>query len=511
MRCTETVRILEIMRLNEQGLSHSEIATSVNCGKTTVHDIKRRWRESGLKYTEALQMTNEEIKARLYPQMANPKTKDDPDWEALHAWLRVSKRRNLQYAWEDYRKDNPGGLSYSQYCRRYRDWQDSTGKTVTMVQEHEPGRELYVDWAGDTLDCVTDPHTGELHTAHFFVAAMGCSCYPYVEAFPNEDREQWLSAHVHTFEYLNGVPRIVIPDNCKAAITKANYYDPTYNPAYYDLAKHYGIAVIPARVKKPKDKPVVEGTIGWIETWLLEWLRGQMFFSFEELNRAIKKRIAELVLRNFQKRSGSRASIFEDFDKPALRPLPPMRFEYAAYKTRSVPDNYHVEYSEFYYSVPYTLYKQVVTVRATTTMIEIINANRERVALHQRRYSGNRYVTEPDHMPENHRHQMENNRRTGSDYRSWASTIGNNTREVVDRLLKNQMFEETAYRSCMGVLQFAKTFSPEKLEAACNKSIQIGSPTYTTIKNLLKNPRPDIRPIPPLPHHENLRNPAEFA
>ena len=511
MRCTETVRILEIMRLNEQGYSHSEIATSVNCGKTTVHEIKRRCLEAGLGYTEAQVMTNEAIRARLYPRMASPLTKDDPDWEELHTWLSGSKRRNLQYAWEIYRGNKPDGLSYSQYCNRYAKWRNSTGKSPTMIQQHEPGKELYVDWAGDTIDCVTDPDTGELLTAHFFVAAMGCSCYPYVEAFPSEDLANWLAAHVHAFEYLGGVPQVAVPDNCKTAITKPNYYDPKYNPAYFDLAKHYGIAVIPARIKKPKDKSIVEGSIGWLETWLLEWLCGQMFFSFDELNRTIAERVGVLSARKFQKRPGSRVSIFEELDKPALMPLPPTRFQFAQYAARRVPDNYHVEYDKYYYSVPYALYKQEVTVRATMTMIEVVNANRERVALHQRRYSGKRYVTNPEHMPESHRRQLENSRRTGRDYLNWASTIGTNTLAVIDKMLKNQEIEMTAYRGCMGVLQFAKKYSPEKLEAACAKSLRIGSPCYTTVMHLLKNPQPDYQPSRPLPRHENLRNPAEFA
>jgi len=505
------MRILEIMRLSEQGFTQREIAASVNCGKTTVGDIRQRCKETGLDYDEALTMTNADIRARLYPRMSDPPTKDDPDWESLHTWLKGGKRRNLRYAWVDYRADNPTGLGYSQYCRRYNRWCEKTGKTVTMVQNHEPGKELYVDWAGDTLDCVTDPLTGELLTAHFFVTAMGCSCYPYVEAFPNEVLEHWLAGHVHAFEYLGGVPQVVIPDNCKTAVTKANYYDPKYNPAYCELAKHYGVAVIPARVKKPKDKSIVEGSIGWLETWLLEWLCGQMFFSFAELNRAITDRIGELSARDFQKRPGSRLSIFKELDRPALRPLPPTRFQSAAYATRSVPDNYHVEYDGYYYSVSYTFFKQEVTIRATGSIIEIISANRESIALHQRRYSGTRYVTQVEHMPENHRKQLENSNRTGRDYLSWAATIGTNTWEVIDRILKSQEIEMTAYRSCMGVLQFAKKFSPEMLEDACAKSLQMGSPYYTTIRNILKSPRLETRPARPLPRHKNLRNPAEFV
>jgi len=501
--------ILEIMRLWEQGFSQREIAVGVNCGKTTVNDVQQRCRQAGLTYAEASGMTNASIRARLYPSKDAAPEKDSPDWEALHRWLQAGKRRNLRMAWEEYRLENREGLGYSQYCRRYHEWRDATGKTVRMAQNHEPGKELYVDWMGDTLDCVADPVSGKLSTAHFFVSALGCSGYPYVEAFPDEGMESWLAANVHALEYIGGVPRVIIPDNCRTAVTKPHYYDPKLNPAYWELARHYGVAVIPARVRRPKDKSVVEGSVGWLESWLLEWLRGQQFFSFEELNRAITSRVKTLAQRPFQERPGSRQSDFEELDKPALQPLPQMRFEYAAYVTRRVPDNYHVEYEGFYYSVPHTLYKQEVTIRATISMVEVISNDRECVALHQRRYTGSRYVTESAHMPEKHRRQYENSRRTGREYLEWAATIGQNTRAVVERMLKGQEIEMTAYRSCMGVLQCARKYSPEKLEAACGQALHIGSPCYTTVRGLLQSPLPQKRQRP-LPPHENLRSPAEF-
>jgi hypothetical protein len=379
-----------------------------------------------------------------------------------------------------------------------------------MVQNHEPGKELYLDWMGDTLDCVTDPKTGRLRTAHFFAASLGCSCYPYVEAFPDESLENWLTANIHTLEYIGGVPLVLIPDNCKVAVTKSNYYDPKLNPSFHEFARHYGVAVIPTRIKKPKDKSIIEGNIGWLETWLLEWLRGQRFLSFAELNAAIGKRVTELSNKKFDKRCGSRRSVFEELDKPALRPLPPTRFVCASYAVRRVPDNYHVEYSGFYYPVCHTLYKHEVTIRATATMIEIINANREVVALHQRRYSGSRYITELSHMPEKHRRQHEFNRRTGRDYIQWASTIGINTRAVIEHMLAAQEIEMTAYRACMGVLQFAKKHSIEQLEYACSQALRLGSPCYTTVKGQLQSVPPQKR-SEPLPIHENLRNPSEFV
>jgi transposase len=455
-------------------------------------------------------MTSAEINGLLYPAKRTGPEKELPDWEAVHSWLKGGKRRNLQYAWEEYRRNKPDGLGYSQFCRQYGAWKDRTGKTVTMVQNYEPGSRMFIDWAGDKLDCVVDPDTGEVQTAHFFVTVLGYSGYPYAEAFPNEQHGCWLTGNIHALEHYGGVPRVGVPDNTATAVTKPHYYEPKLNTAYLGFAQHYGIAIVPARPYRPKDKSLVEGSIGWLETWLLEWLRDQYFNSFEELNRAIRMRLAALSERPFQKRPGSRLSEFENVEKHALQPLPPTRYDLAEYITRTVPDNYHVEYGGFYYSVPYPLYTQAVTIRATATMIEVINNNRERVALHQRSYNGSRYVTKPEHMPEKHRRYAEASKRTGADYLKWARTVGDNTLAVIERILKAQAIEETSYKSCMGVLQSANKHSPEALEAACGRALEIGSPTYTTVINLLKNPPLKKQPQP-LPKHENLRAPAEFS
>ena len=312
MRCCEIVNVLEIMRLSEMGFSQRKVAESVNCGKSTVGDVMKRCRDAGLTYAGASEMTNREINKRLYPSMgAKPEERPYPNWEDVHKWLKSGKRRNLQYAWEQYRHKEPDGLGYSQFCRLYRAWKDSTGKTVSMVQGYEPGDKMFLDWAGDTLDCVVDANTGEIQTAHFFVAVLGYSYYPYAEAFPNEQMDSWLAANINALEYIGGVPHIAVPDNTTTAVTKPHYFDPRLNPTYLDFARHYNMAIMPARPYRPKDKSPAEGSVGWLETWLLEWLRGQQFFSFGELNRAIRKRLGELAERAFQKRPGSRKSEFE--------------------------------------------------------------------------------------------------------------------------------------------------------------------------------------------------------
>jgi transposase len=510
MRCEETVKIQEVLRLWEEGYSQRKIAESVKCAKSTVGEIQRRSREQGFGYEEAARMTNAQIQERLYPKVNAGMVKAEPEWAEIHKRLESNRRLNLQYVWEEYRVKKPEGLGYSQFCRRYHLWREKTGKEVIMVQTREPGRELFVDWMGDTLKCVADGKTGEVQAAHFFVAALGDSNYPYVEAFADEGHENWLTAHIHALEWLGGVPRVIVPDNCKTAVTKSSYYDPKVNPAYWELAKHYSVAVIPARVRKPRDKATVEGSVGWLETWLLEWLRGQRFFNFEELNRAIRGRVLELVKRPFQKRAGSRAEVFEAVDKPALRPLPATRYEHVEYIERRVPDNYHVEYDGRYYSVPYTLFREKVTIRAGMRMIEILNGNRERVALHQRARDGSRYVTLTTHMPKKHQYQQEINSRDGESYRAWAQTFGPATWAVVDGMLRVQVVEESAYRSCMGVLQLGKKYGAAQIESACKQAQKQGKLTYTAVKDFLENPSPQAA-TPTLPSHENLRDPAEFV
>jgi transposase len=511
------MRITEILRLRELGLSYKEIATGAGVGKSTVGDVLRLCKGLGVDYEVARAMGDEELQNLLYPAYYERKrVKAEPDYEAIRQALSKDKHTNLRFIWEEeYRKEHPDGLGYSQFCERYRRYFKLDAlQNVTMHQEREPGKELYVDWMGEAPLCVADPETGELKAAHFFVAALGSSGYPYVEAFPDETLPSWIGAHVRAFEYFGGLPKILIPDNCKTAVKSPNYYDPELNPAYRELAEHYGVAVLPARVKSPRDKSIVEKDVGWLETWLLGKIRGQHFLSFGELNRFVCARMAELVKRPFQKLEGSRLSVFLEEDKPVLRPLPTRAFEIADMALRRVPDNYHVEYGGFYYSVPYTLYKRQVTLRATERMIEIFSADRKRVAVHVRRRQGKRYVTEAAHMPPHHRAVHEQRGYDGKRYISWAKKVGAETERLIHALLEAAIQEEQAYRSCMGVLQLGNKYGIERLEAACQKAFELKSPVYVTVRNILKNGT-DLAFQPtqsaPLPAHENLRGGAYYV
>ena len=384
---------------------------------------------------------------------------------------------------------------------------------MVLPQEREPGKELFIDWIGDTLPSVVDCNTGEIHDAHFFVTTMGDSSYPFVEAFPNETQLNWNQAHIDAFEWYGGLPRILVPDNCKTAVVHTSLYDPQINQAYLALARHYQLAIIPARVRKPRDKPTVESGVGWLETWLLEWLKGKIYYSFEALNHDIRERVQELSKKDFKHRPGSRESNFLALDKPMLRPLPKDPFEsFETVPVNSVNNNYHVAYDGFYYSVPFSFYKKSVTIHAYAKKIEVFDQLGNRVAFHQRHFSGKRYVTVLDHMPENHKAVVEFNRYNGDYYRSKARMIGPDAREFVAALLDRVEAEEQAYKSCMAVINFSRTYGNERVNRACAKAIALHSINYTTLKNILKNGQ-DKQPVnvdssdadTPTPYHENLR------
>ena len=516
MRCLEYMKITEILRLKEMNLfTYRDIAQSVGCSKTTVGDILNRCKACGLTYESACTMTQDQINSLVYPESFGPRqVKDEPDWERIHARLQSSRKLNLQYIWEnEYRPEHPDGYSYSRFCAKYVAWKKKTGKKVVLPQEREPGKEMFIDWIGDTLPCVTDYETGEIHTAHFFVTTLGDGSYPFVEAFPDETQLNWNQGHIDALEWYGGIPRVFVPDNCKTAVIHTNLYNPEINHAYRDLARHYGIAIIPARIVKPKDKASVESSVGWLETWLLEWLKDKIYFSFEALNHDIRERVIELSKRNFKHREGSRESVYLALDKPCLRPLPKDTFEsYVTKPVNKVPNNYHVEWDRFYYSVPHQYYDQPVVIHAFAKKIEIYTPNGDRIAIHPRRFSGKRYVTIDEHMPEHHRAVVEFRGYDGAYYRRKASDIGSYTGRFVSALLENVDFEEQAYKSCMGVINFSRTYGNARVEKACQKAIMLNSVTYTTLKNILKNGQ-EAQPVTanssdadtPTPYHENLR------
>jgi transposase len=305
--------------------------------------------------------------------------------------------------WEEYRTLHPTGYGYSRWCELYRGWEGRL--SPTMRQVHPAGERLFVDYAGHTVE-VVDGGTGELRTVQVFVAVLGASNYTYAEASWTQSLPDWIGSHVRALEFLGGVPRQIVPDNLRAGVLRANWYEPGINPTYRDMAAHYGTAILPTRVRKPRDKAKVEVGVLVVERWILARLRNQRFFSLPELNAAIAALVSDLNARPMRKLAVSRRQLFEELDYPALSPLPAEPYIYAEWRIRRVSLDYHVDVDGHYYSVPHRLLREQIEARITARTVELFHKG-ERVAVHQRGGARGRHTTLAEHMPQAHRRHAE--------------------------------------------------------------------------------------------------------
>lgn len=283
-----------------------------------------------------------------------------PDFPRIHEELSRHKHVTLQLLWEEYKASHSDGYQYSRYCELYHRWVRKLD--VVLRQDHRAGEKLFVDHAGPSVPIV-DPKTGEVHQAAIFVAVLGASNYTYAEATWKRDLPCWIGSHVRTLEFLQGVPAVIVPDNWKTGVKDPCYYEPDLNPTYHDFAEHYGTVILPARIRKPRDKAKVENGVLVVERWILAALRHRTFFSLAALNEAIGELLVRLNQRKFRKLDTTRARLFQEVDKPALKPLCAERFTFTEWKKARVHPDYHVEVDRHYYSVPYRYVHEQVDVR----------------------------------------------------------------------------------------------------------------------------------------------------
>ena len=414
----------EILRLHSQGLSQRSIAASCGCGKGTVQRTVEHAKKHGLVWPLPPEMTDARLREVFSPGVQESGYYKEPDYEWVHREMSKSGV-TLSLLWNEYsagcRQSGEIPYMYSAFCDRYRDY--SVKNRATMHIERRPGEQMEVDWAGATME-LTDNLTGEILPAYVFVAALNYSGYAYVEAFTNRDQESWIAAHVNAYRFFGGTTRILVPDNLKTGVLKNTKAEVVLNRTYQEMAEHYGTAVLPARVRKPKDKPSVEGAVGVISTWIIAALRNWKFFTLRELNEAIRGKLEEYHKKPFQKREGSRLSVFLEEEKPLLQPLPPREFEFAGWRICTVAYNYHVYVDKMFYSAPCAYIKKKVDVRLTRNMVELF-LDGERIASHVRRHGHpGQYSTLPEHMPEDHRKYTQWN---AERFYAWARGIGENT------------------------------------------------------------------------------------
>jgi transposase len=475
-------KIKEVLRLKfENHLPVRQIAKSCGIGKSTVQEYLDRAQKANLTWPLAPELDDAALENLLFPPQ-DPFPQENrqmPPMEEIH---REKKRKGvtLQLLWHEYKEGNPEGYQYSQFCELYRQWVEKLD--VCLRQEYRAGEKLFVDYAGQTLP-IHDPFTGQTREAYLFVATLGASNYTFAEATWTQDLPSWIQSHVRAFEFFNGVAEILVPDNLKSGVTHPCRYEPDINPTYLDLAEYYGTVVIPARVRKARDKAKVESAVLIAERWVLAALRNHRFFSLAEVNQAIAEKLKELNNRKFQKLDTTRKELFENLDRPALKPLPPTPYEYADWKKAKVNIDYHIEVDGHYYSVPYQLVKESVEVRFTSTTVEVLFKNR-RVASHPRSYRQGGFTTLKEHMPKAHQQYLE---WTPSRIIRWAAQTGPHTEKLVTRILESKPHPQQGFRSCLGIIRLGKQYSPDRLEAACTYALSIHGFSYKSVQSILKN------------------------
>jgi transposase len=475
-------KIREVLRLSRQlGLSQRQVARSVRLGQSTVWDYLTRFQLSGLSFEQAEALDDEALEQRLFPseQLTTQRHRSRPDWSKLHQELK-RKGVTLSLLWQEYREGHPEGYGYSRFCDLYRDWKKTLD--VTLRQDHAAGETLFVDYAGQTVE-VIDPQSGEVRSAQIFVAVLGASSYCYAEATWSQDLRDWTDSHVRAFEALGGVVELVVPDNLKSGVTKPDWYEPDVNPTYAEMAAHYGVAVLPARVRRPRDKAKVESGVLQVERWILARLRHQQFFSLRELNRSIQELLIQLNDRPLKVLGISRRELFEQVDRPALRPLPASRYEFARWKKVRVAPDYHVELEGHYYSVPYQLVREQLDLRFTDRTVEIFRRGK-RVAGHGRNARRGQHTTLPEHMPKAHQEYLD---WTPSRLVRWARKSGPSTAQLVEQILQTKPHPQQGFRACLGLMRLSKSYGDARLEAACRRSLALQSYSYQSVKSILKN------------------------
>lgn len=504
-------KIREILRLKYYcNSSIREISQSCSMGRGTVGDYLNRAKVAGISWPIPDELTDTSLEQRLFPSTAPraSETRFIPDFQEVHKELQSRKHVTLNLLWQEYKEQHPEGYQYSWFCHSYRNW--AAHLDVVMRHEHRAGEKLFVDYTGQTV-AIVDRETGEIHKAQIFVAVLGASNYTYAEATLSQKIEDWIGSHVRAFAYIGGVPEAVVPDNLKSGVSKTCRYEPDINPTYNDLARHYQTVILPARVRKPRDKAKAEAGVLLVERWILAKLRKHTFFSLVDLNREIRKLLQLLNDHSFKKLPGSRKSWFEEIDRHALKPLPTSPYELAYWKIATVHLDYHVEVEGFYYSVPHSLVKKKLDIRYTKNTVECFYSNK-RVASHLRNIPRGRHATIKEHMPLNHQKYLE---WTPERFKRWAAKIGPETAILTELLLIKKTHPQQAYRTLLGILRLGKSYGDLRLEAACKRAVHINALSYRSIESILKNGL-DQKPLPEMDSkkapvkHKNIRGAAYY-
>jgi transposase len=506
-------RVREILRLRAHGHELRPIGLSVGASPSTVHGYLQRAERAGISWSIAQTMSDSELRGALFPSGRGGTSavleRAPFDCGVVHVELRRSGV-TLLLLWQEYIADcERAGVkpySYSQFCDRYSLYKKRLARSVRLT--HQAGEKAFVDYSGKKTR-ILDRSTGELREVEVFVMTLAASGYSYAEASWSQTVPDFCSSLMRGLDFMGGVPEVLVPDQLRSAVSKPCRYDPEIHRTLADLAAHYGMTVLPARPRKPKDKAKVEGAVLLVQRWILAKIRNERFESLEELNERIRELVRELNDRPFQKLSGSRRTLFETLDKPALRALPQARFELGEWRKARVHPDGHVSYKERYYSVPSRCVGDVVELWVTPSVVEVY-ADGERVASHRRSYAPKgTAVTDESHLSEA---ASEAKKWPKERMLSWARSHGSHVERAATRILSSYPRPEFGYRAVLGILRLADQYGSNALDEACERALghEQVAPRRRFLQALLQKRKSTQENRRSLGRHEHLREAQEF-
>ena len=505
----------QIIELLSKRYSIRSIVRLTGISRNTIRDYRMRFTQSQIPLADLLKLDEDFLttlleRKEIIQQDESDRRKDFQN--RLEYFSSELRRRGVtrQLLWDEYRCENPSGYSYSQFC-------DHLSKALkirnaVMHFTHQPGEQMMVDFAGDPLHYI-DRSTGEIISCQVLVCVLPFSNYTYVEALRSQKQDEFVSGLSNALYYMGGSPQSIKCDNLRSAVTKANRYEPTFTEAMDYFGRHYGLTVMAARVRKPRDKASVESAVSIAYKRIYAPLRDQNFYSLAELNHAIRIQLEKHHAWNFKGRNYSRKMFFESEEKHLLKPLPENKYVIKHTAMAKVQKNYHIILGEDFhqYSVPYTLIGKTVKLIYTGDLVEIYQ-DHTRIAFHSRNYKKYGYTTLQSHMPSNHQHMAQRKGWDADTFINRADAIGPSAKHFISRILSSKVFPEQTFNSCLGIFRLGKQYGNDRLEAACKRAAQSPYANYGIIQNILKNNldktiQPEINFIP---DHDNIRGSTNY-
>ena len=472
--------VLRLKYLNQ--LSNRKIESIVGVSRNSVANYAKIFEDLSSSIEEVLSLTNEDLDDLFHPSKKKKLIKTsiyEPDWNQVRQEL-TQKGMTRKLLYEEIKENNSTIYSYSQFNRNYKNFMKLVNPSMRQI--HYGGDKLFIDYSGLTMP-ITDAVTHTVSKAQIFVSVLGASGYTFVHATSSQSTKDFIQSHVEAFQFYEGMPNILLPDNLKAAVISNKKGVVRLNDSYADMGRHYGVAIEPARPYKPQDKSKVELGVKAIQRWILMKLRNHTFFNVDELNQQIYLLIDGYNNKVIRRLGKNRTELFEELDKPHLHPLVANRYVYKEFKKATVGVDYHIELDGSGYSVPYKYLGQKVDVTYSSSDVTI-SLNGEIIASHKKLSQKYNDSTDVKHMPPSHQYQYEkwNPRRI----LNWASNIGAYTIALMEKIMDSKTHEVRGYRACMAILNFSKYYEKNEFEMVSRVAVELNIYSVGSIESMLK-------------------------